>query len=182
MISPLAKRLNRHRFLVEGIPNYSVYPRCSFSSIFCHSAHGHHPTAVRVGQQMLQSFHLAPPAFLHCLHDTHLQSAHILVDFSPVYRIPVHCLVGGCTSILCFHLLSLLSRFGNFSRDERPRGSLPAFAWDAVRKTGSPLNPYPSHYRKTFAFSTFLCPPALQLVLRLACLFRGGMTGLPRSS
>jgi hypothetical protein len=68
------------------------------------------------------------------------------------------------------HLLSLLCRFGNFSRDERPRGSLPAFAWDTVRQTVFPFNPYPSHYRKAFAFSTILCPPAQQLALRLTCL------------
>lgn len=143
MVSSLAERLNGNRFLVRCLPDISVYPRCSFSSIFCHSPHGHHSTAERMGQQTLQRFHLAPSAFLHRLHDTHLQSAHILVGFSPVDRVPVHCLVGGCTSIICFHLLSLLSRFGKFSRDERPRGSLPAFAWDAVRKTGLPSIPIP---------------------------------------
>jgi hypothetical protein len=178
MIAPLAKRLNRHRFLVAGIPNYSVYPRGSFSSIFCHSPHGQNPTAVRVRQQPLQSFHLARSAFLHGLHDPHLQSAHSLVGFSPVDRVPVHCLVGGCTSIICFHLLSLLGRFDNFSREERPwlsRGRRSG-------RRGSPFKPAPAHYRRAFAFSTFLCPPAHQLALRLPCLVRGGLTGLPRSA
>ena len=106
MVSSLAERLNGNRFLVRCFPDISVYPRCSFSSIFCHSPHGQNPTAERVGQQTLQSLHLAPSAFLRRLHDTHLQSAHSLVGFSPVDRVPVHCFVGGCTNIICFPFLA----------------------------------------------------------------------------
>src|SRR3546814_16042941 len=57
-------------------------------------------------------------------------------------------------------------RLDKFSRRERPSGSLPAFAWDDVALR---LNPYPSHYRPAFAFSTFLYPHHQQHSLRSAC-------------
>jgi len=44
-----------------------------------------------------------------------------------------------------------------------PRGSLHAFA------SGQILNPYATHYRQPFAFSTIPYPLIHQLALRLAC-------------
>ena len=95
--------------------------------------------AERVGQQVLQGVHLAPPAFLYCLHDTGLKPTHGLVDSPPINGMPVQDVVGGCTSnhrrlrgCFCRHLLCLLSRLVRCSRDERPDGSLPAFAWGDV--------------------------------------------------
>src|SRR5687767_973776 len=38
------------------------------------------------------------------------------------------------------HLLFLLSRFAGFSREERPEGSLPAFAWSDVAKGSTPIH------------------------------------------
>src|SRR3712207_6874145 len=40
----------------------------------------------------------APPAFLCCLHDTRLESAHIAMNFGPVDGMPARRFVGSCTS------------------------------------------------------------------------------------
>ena len=67
--------------------------------------------------------------------------------------------VGGRTSSadFCRHLLASLKWFARFSRDERPEGSQPAFAWgDLARR----LNPYPTDYRAAFASSLILYPPS----------------------
>src|SRR5262245_45356185 len=84
---------------------------------------------------MLESFDFPPPAFLRCLHDTYLEPTDVLVNLSPVDGLPVHCRVGGCANrIICCHPLFPLSRFAGLSREERPEGSLPAFAWSDVAK------------------------------------------------
>lgn len=44
--------------------------------------------------------------------------------------VPIHGWVGNRTSFECCHLLCLLNRFVKLSRQQRPDGSLPAFAWD----------------------------------------------------
>src|SRR5712671_3976487 len=76
---------------------------------------------------MLQGSHLVPPSLLHRLHDTRLESANVVLDAWPVNSRPRRILVQDCTS-LRRHLLILLGRFATLSRDEQPRGSLPAFA------------------------------------------------------
>ncbi len=83
---------------------------------------------------MHQGFNFAPSLFLNCLHDTHLKPAHVLIYLSPINGLPVYLYVKGRTSqiFFCCHLLSLFGRFVSFSRDERPVGSLPAFAWSDV--------------------------------------------------
>jgi hypothetical protein len=49
--------------------------------------------------------------------------------------------VGGCTNgIFRRHLLFPLSRFARFSREERPEGSLPAFAWSDFVKGSTPIH------------------------------------------
>ena len=48
----------------------------------------------RVGQQALQGLHPAPPAFLRRLHDTHLETPHVVVDMAPVDLVPSR-LLGG---------------------------------------------------------------------------------------
>src|SRR5215510_16403192 len=79
---------------------------------------------------MLESFDFPPPAFLRRLHDTYLEPTDVLVNLSPVDGLPVHCRVGGCANrIFRCHPLFPLSRFAGLSREERPEGSLPAFAW-----------------------------------------------------
>src|SRR4029453_14504021 len=90
-------------------------------------------------QQVLQGSHLAPPAGLYGLHDTDLKLAHGLMDAPPIDSVPVQCVVGDRTSIPCrlyggfsCHLLCLLNQVVRCSRDERPDGSLPAFAWGDV--------------------------------------------------
>jgi len=61
-----------------------------------------------------------------------------------------------------------------------PRGSLLAFAQDDVVLR---LNPYPTHYRSAFAFSTILYPqlyrPSSRLAFRQFPWWKA--TGLPRS-
>jgi len=83
-------------------------------------------------QQVLQGTYLAPPAGLYCLHDTDLKPAHGLMHTPPIDGVPVHEVVGDRTSVVCCHLLCLLNPLVRCSRDERPDGSLPAFAWGDV--------------------------------------------------
>src|SRR5262249_36004843 len=89
---------------------------------------------------MLESFDFPPPAFLRCLHDTYLEPTDVLVNLSPVDGLPVHCRVGGCANgIIRCHPLFPLSRFAGLSREERPEGSLLAFAWTNVAKGSTPI-------------------------------------------
>src|SRR5439155_2703829 len=118
-----------------------VHARRVLALVFRHSSHGQDPAAVRVGQQALQGFDLAPPALLCRLHDTRLEPAHDAMSFGPVNGVPVQRIMGSRTSPrisrgpgrarVCWdcHLLCLLCRLANLSRAERPEGSLPAFAW-----------------------------------------------------
>src|SRR4029453_2804368 len=92
-------------------------------------------------QQVLQGSHLAPPAGLYGLHDTDLKPAHGLMDAPPIDGVPVHDIVGDCTSSLCCHLLCLLNQLVRCSRDERPDGSLLAFAWGDVAEAQPLSNP-----------------------------------------
>ena len=94
--------------------------------------------------------------------------------FAPAFQF-----AGNCTSRFRFcHLLCFLSRFLKLSRDVRPRGSLPAFAWGDIALFE--LNPYPPHYRAAFAFSPLLYPLPHRGHLALP-LPRGTALGLPRS-
>src|SRR5208282_6833590 len=64
-------------------------------------------------------------------------------------------------------------RFCEFSRHERPAGSLP------VCTAGQCCSPYPFHYGTAFAFSSILCPPSRQRSLRTRLPpLEGGMSGL----
>jgi hypothetical protein len=56
--------------------------------IFCHSLDGKGFAAKRVGQEMLQGFHLVPPPFLCRLHDTNLESANDAMRFPPINGVP----------------------------------------------------------------------------------------------
>src|SRR5438876_6071103 len=75
--------------LLWGVPNFSVHTRGFLALVFRHSPHGQNFAAERVGQQALQGSHLAPSAFLHRLHDTHLESAHVAVDGLPINGEPL---------------------------------------------------------------------------------------------
>jgi hypothetical protein len=80
------------------------------------------------------------------------------MDTLPINRMPIHQFAGSCTSSrYCRHLLCLLCPFAKRSRQERPDGSLPAFAWDDVAAS---RNPYPGDYRLAFACSIVLYPLA----------------------
>jgi hypothetical protein len=58
----------------------------------------------------------------------------------PVNGRPVHRREGNRTSSRCCrHLPCLLSRFAKLSRDERPEGSQPAFAWGNVALGSTPI-------------------------------------------
>jgi hypothetical protein len=63
------------------------------------------------------------------------------------------------------HLLCLLCRFARLSRDVKPRGSQPTFAWSDFARA---LNPYPTRYRPAFACSAIPYPQPYRLALRLA--------------
>jgi hypothetical protein len=76
---------------------------------------------------MLQGFRLVPPALLHCLHDTGLETTNRALNGFPINGLPFQLQVQGCTSLRC-HLPALLRRLAKFFRDGRPGGSLLAFA------------------------------------------------------
>src|SRR5712691_11626303 len=122
-------------------------PGGPFPLVLRHSSHGERFRTERVGEQVLEGTHLPPPALLYCLHDTGLKPTHGLVDPPPINRMPVPRVVGGRTSnhlrlrgCFCRHLLCLLSRLVRYSRDERPDGSQPAFAWGPVPRRAQPLS------------------------------------------
>ena len=123
-------------------------PGSPFPLVLRHSSHRQRLGAERVSQQVLQGAHLAPPARLYGLHETGLEPAHDPVGASPVNGVPLCRVVGDRTSTpcrwrgrCCRHLRCLLSRLLRCSRDERPDGSLPAFAWGHVADSATPIPP-----------------------------------------
>jgi hypothetical protein len=77
---------------------------------------------------------------LRHLHDTHPEPTNIAVNLPSLDGRPIHFRVGGCTNgDFRYHLLFLLSRFAKFSREERPEGSLRAFAWSDVAEGSTPI-------------------------------------------
>src|SRR5215469_1096488 len=99
MISSLFERGYGRCFLLRSVPDYLVYSWGSSTIVSCHSSHGKSFAAVRVGQQTGPRFHLAPPAFLRCLHDTRLEPTHVAVNGLPINVVPsLHDVVGSCTS------------------------------------------------------------------------------------
>ena len=107
----------------RGQPDFPVYPRRSLASVFRHSLDGQHLAAVRAGQQALQGFRLAPPAFPYCFGDTHLEPLHLCLDMGPVCLFP-HLSIGrGRTNARCFHIARrhlpfFIQRLIIFSRHE----------------------------------------------------------------
>ena len=123
---------------------------------------------------------LAGRGLPNCLHDTRLEPTDRTADSLPVDGMPARHRVGSRTSKRCRRRHICFApqvSWPRFSRDERPEGSQPAFAWGDVVLG---LNPYPAHYRPAFACSLLLYPQPHRLALRFA--FPGGRTaGLPRS-
>src|SRR5207248_9397934 len=129
VISSLLERGYGHCFLLGSVPSHFVPSWGCTTFVFRHSSNSKSFAAIRVGQQALSGFHLAPLAILRCLHDTRLEPTHIVVNGLPVNVVPsFHNFMGSCTSWLNFHLLCLLNRFAILSRERRPCGSLPACA------------------------------------------------------
>lgn len=103
----------------------------------------------------------------------------------PIYGVPLYRFVGGCTSQPCGldrHLLFLLNRFAKFSRDERPDGSLPAFAWgdvaDSLSCSSTPIRPITERF--SLSPSSFTRNPIGSPYDLLS--LSGQVTGLPRSA
>src|SRR5712692_1127268 len=188
-VPPLSQVEHCLHLLLRSVPPVAVHPWGVLPLIVRHALDGNGLAAVRVGQQVLQGFDLAPSAFLRCLHDTGLEPTHVVVGGRPGDGVPAFLGVGGGTSSrmvsgvpplrrVCRHVLSLLSRFAKRSRDERPEGSRLACARDPVAWR---LNPSPPRYRAAFASSILLYPQPLRFPLR--CAFPcGETTGLPRSA
>src|SRR5260370_39094353 len=92
-----------------------------------------------------------------------LECSHVTVSLGPVYGVPVLRSVGSstnrevrcaCLSCCCRHLLCLLNRFAKFSRDERPDGSLLAFARGDVTSLSSPSIPPIAGWHSLFPSSS----------------------------
>ncbi len=138
MIAPLPERVDGIDLLLWSIPYDLVYSWGVFALVFGYSSDSKSFAAERVGQQTLQGSHLVPSTFLSCLHNSRLKPTHVFIDLLPFNSMPVSDTVEGCTSSVftrwfCCrasyrHLLFLLDRFVKCCCDERPGGSLPAFA------------------------------------------------------
>src|SRR5205823_9795997 len=123
-------QVDRVQFLLGSIPSHLVYSWSVLALVLCHSSDGKSFAAKRVGQESLQSFHLAPSLFLGRLNNACLKPTHVVADGLPINVMPVSHAVEGCTSSIwfCRHLPFLLCRFVKSSCHERPHGSLPACA------------------------------------------------------
>ena len=102
-----------------------------------------------------------------------MPTTHVTVNLLPVVILP------GCTvaqarassnKLLPYQTNSCLCAIDELSRDERPCGSLPAFAGSDVAINR--LNSYPPHYKMAFACSAIPYPHSFQLTLRLAFLLQ----------
>ncbi len=89
MIPPAFEFMDCLCLLLWCVPDFLVHTGGSLSAVFRHSSDGKNLAGVRVGQQALQGSHLAPPAFLRRLRDTHLESADVAVDGWPVNGVPL---------------------------------------------------------------------------------------------
>ena len=91
--------------------------------------------------------------------------------FCQLMLLPVDLVAGDRTSRCCHccHLLCLLNRFANLSRDARPAWEVSPLSRGVMLHA---LNPYPSHYRMAFASSGVPYPHPHGLTLRLAFPFR----------
>ena len=127
-VASLSKGQDSSGLFLRCVPYDLIYPWCCTTLVLCHSFHRKSFAAKRAGQQVLQSFHLAPFTFLCCLHNTRLEPTHGAVGRFPINVMPSFHKVGGCTSLFNRHLLFLLERFIKLACDERPCGSLPACA------------------------------------------------------
>src|SRR5260221_14177484 len=97
--------------LLWCVPNFLVHTWGFLAVVFRHSSNGANFAAVGAGQQTLQGSHLAPSAFLRCLHDTHLESANVAVEGLPVDGVPFSRFARDRTNTLrCRHLLFPMSR------------------------------------------------------------------------
>ena len=165
-VAILAQLADRCGFLLWAVPKKAIYSRRPFAWVFCHPFNGQGLGRKRVGEQVLKGSHLPPSARLHRLHDTRLEPTHVAVSFGPVNGMPLHGRVGDRTSCRngC-HLPCLLDRLVKFSRDERPEGSQPAFAWGDVAEAQPLSAPLQSGVR--------LLPPPLPALrwARLAACF-----------
>jgi hypothetical protein len=62
MIPSLSERGYGRCSLLRSVPDHLIYSWGSTTCVFRHSSHGERLAAVRVGQQTLQGFDLAPSA------------------------------------------------------------------------------------------------------------------------
>ena len=167
------------RLLLRRVPDDLVHAGRPLAPVLRHPSHGQCFAGKRMGQQMLQGSHLAPPPRLSCLHDTRLKPTHALMHRAPADGVPVKVGVRSRTDRrIRRHLHCFFSWLCKLSRDGRPKGSLRAFAPGDV---ASRLNPYPPRYRAAFACSLLLYPHRRRRALRLFYP-GGGDTGLPCSA
>src|SRR5437867_6566767 len=124
--------------LHRGVPERSIPPRGSLAWIVGPSLHGDGSAAQRMGQETVPGLHLAPSPGLTRLYATPWEPTHVLVTLRPIDGRPGHHSAGSRTrSHSCRHLLCLLRRFAQCSRNERPAGRQPACA-GGVGAVGSP--------------------------------------------
>jgi Recombinase/Recombinase zinc beta ribbon domain len=97
-IAVLPQALRGGHLLVWSRPNLPVHAGGAFAMVLRHPPHGQDFGRERVGEQVLQSAHLAPLARLRGLHDACLQPTHHLLRPWPVNAAPVGLVVGGRAS------------------------------------------------------------------------------------
>ena len=139
-----------------------VYTSGIFAFITCHTFHCQCLGIERVRQQPLQSFHFAVMTVFLSLYDTHLQLFNISTSLVPVDAVPISRSASRCTRFLVHLQFLLFEKFCKFSRKDRPAGSQPAFAWDAV---SIPIRP---HYKVGVRFFQRSLPAFLSAFLAVS--------------
>src|SRR5437660_761531 len=100
MVAVGLQRLHRLRLLLRAVPQVAIDAGGARARSRSHSQDGRGAAAERVGEQVLQGFHLAPLALLDRLHDTRLEPTDVAPDLPPGDGVPAWRSVGGRTSNL----------------------------------------------------------------------------------
>src|ERR1700730_15349905 len=136
LVTVSAKLAESRCFQLRAVPDFAVHTGGGCTLIGGHAHDGRGAATVRVGEQINQCMDFTPSALLSCLHDTRLEPTDIAPDLAPVDGVPVRNSAGSRTSKRCRckrfrrrHIcFAPRVSWARLSRDERPEGSLPAFA------------------------------------------------------
>src|SRR2546425_1356980 len=150
VIPTLAQWVYGGGLLFRRVPQDAVYTGGPCALVFRHPFDRQDCGRKRVGEQTLESLHCPPSASLCRLHETCLEPTHQGVGVVPVDGVPGHFPVGDRTGLSGRHLLGLLPRWIQVSRDARPAWEVSPLARGVLLRM---LHPSPPHYRVACASS-----------------------------